>query len=83
MSKQQSGVNNAWDYSKPSVEDYGWHTTERDAVLIRSLKDEIERLREALGNVSRMKVFPDAQTNQFTLATAIQIACAALGEGKE
>ena len=48
MSKQQSGVNNAWDYSKPSVEDYGWHTTERDAALIRSLKDEIERLREAL-----------------------------------
>lgn len=44
--------------------------------------DEIERLREALGNVSRMKVFPDAQTNQFTLATAIHIARAALGEGK-
>ncbi len=59
MSKQQSGVNNAWDYSKLSVEDYGWHTTERDAVLIRSLKDEIERqaaglrsLREALYEVA-------------------------------
>lgn len=45
MSKQQSGVNNAWDYSKPSVEDYGWHTTERDAVLIRALKNENNRLR--------------------------------------
>lgn len=40
----------------------------------------IERLRAALGNVSRMKVFPDAAINQTTLAAAIQIARAALGE---
>ena len=51
--------------------------------LAEDMSDEIKRLREALGNVSRMKVVPDAQINQFTLATAIQIARAALGEGKE
>ncbi len=58
-----------------------------DNKALRDLVDwqaaENKRLREALGNVSRMKVFPDPQINQFTLATAIQIASAALGEGKE
>jgi hypothetical protein len=51
--------------------------------LAEDMADEIERLREALGKVSRMKVFPDPQINQFTLATAIQIASAALEEGEE
>jgi hypothetical protein len=58
-----------------------------DNKSLRGLVDfqtkENERLREALGNVSRMKVFPDAQTNQFTLATAIHIAKGAIREGKE
>lgn len=58
-----------------------------DNKALRDLVDwqaeENQRLRDVLGNISRMKVFPDAQTNQFTLATAIQIANAALREGKE
>jgi len=52
-----------------------------EALLVRDA--EIKRLREALGNVSRMKVFPDAQTNQFTLTTAIQIAKGAIREGND
>jgi len=63
----------------------GWEEGNADGIADMQdvMREEIERLREALGNVSRMKVFPDPQINQFTLATAIQIACAALGEGKE
>lgn len=51
--------------------------------LVRWQVAENKRLSDALGYVSRMKVFPDAQTNQFTLTTAIQIAKGAIREEKE
>ena len=41
---------------------------------------EAERLREALGDISRMKLFPDNAINQMTLLSAIRVARAALDE---
>jgi hypothetical protein len=40
----------------------------------------IEQLEAALGNISRMKLFPDDKINRTTLQAAMNIARAALGE---
>ena len=42
------------------------------------LRTEIVRLREALGNISRMRTFPDHKTNTFTLVIAHELAERAL-----
>ena len=43
-------------------------------VLVKEAADEIERLRDKLARISRMKVFPDDKINRATLAAAIYIA---------
>ena len=47
----------------------------REAIALhRDAADEIERLRDSLGHISRMKLSPDDKVNSMTLLAASQIA---------
>lgn len=53
---------------------------ERAKDTIKAQAAEIEQLRAAVRQISRMKVFPDAAINQATLVAAIEIARAAFAQ---
>lgn len=54
-----------------------------DYHAVSALTARVERLEAALGNIARMKMFPDDKTNRFTLLAAMEIARAALGDATE
>lgn len=62
------------------------HDSALEAMLAKQLADtmrENERLRKALGYISRMRTLPDHKSNTFTLAIAHKLADDALQQHKE
>jgi hypothetical protein len=62
----------------PPVVHLPWAQWQELQARIRELEAERERLLEAVGCVSRMRLFPDNQVNNMTLSAAIRLADAAL-----